>query len=402
MKRVMWSLRAGVFLGSAVALPIGCVSAQPATTTQVALPASLPQRTEGQTAALIAPPDFRPSGRGAAYDRLGMFPSKSSLPYVESWLGRPLTYYSVFAGKASPAMMVANTRKNVLDAALVQSVKGRVKLCYQVPLAFGPANAKKDGDIPAVRAQLQKTIDGAYDDDFRVTAQVLVDAGFGDAIIRLGHEFSGRWYPWSAVENGASYAQAFRHVATIFRGVSPAFTFDFNGSNQGFGQWAEAAYPGDAYVDIIGVDVYDRAVPKTYYNPQTKSWGDPQKAWDEWFLPRLETAQQFALKKGKLFSIPEWGIEGVTDKASNGIEGRMTVGGDDPAFIHNLARWMNALPKSGPGSLAYHSYFWSNMATEGPHTLDKLPASAGAFLQEFGDPAQSEGFVAAKMPPRAP
>ena len=385
----------GIVVLSAAALPLGCVSAQPATETGVPAQAS----ATSKTGALIAPRDVQPSGRGAAYDRLGMFPSKSSLPYVESWLGRPLNYYSVFAGKASPEMMLSNTRKNVLNADLVQSVKGRAKLCYQIPVAFGPANAKKDEDIPAVRAQLQQTIDGAYDDDYRATAQVLVDAGFGDAIIRVGHEFSGRWYPWSAVNNGDAYAAAFRHVVTIFRAVSPQFTFDFNGSNQGFGQWAQAAYPGNDYVDIIGVDIYDRALPKNYYDAGKKGWGNSQQAWDKEFLPRLETMRKFAVEKGKLISIPEWGIEGVTDKESNGIEGRMTVGGDDPTFIHNMAKWMNSLPKSGPGSLAYHSYFWANMTTEGPHTLDKLPASAAAFLQEFGDPGKSEGFVAAKMPP---
>ena len=393
-----------IVLLSAAALPLGCAQAQPATTAAATPPdmrapdAQMLRRTAQQTAQLIAPPDFVPSGHSAAYDRLGMFPSKSSLSYVEAWLGRPLNYYSHFAGKVSPEMMISNTRKTVSDSALVQGVKGRVRLCYQLPLAFGPANAKKDADIPAVRAQLQKTIDGDYDDAYRQTAQILVDAGFGDAILRIGHEFSGRWYPWSAVGNGEAYAAAFRHVVTVLRGVSPDFTFDFNGSNQGFGEWAQAAYPGDDYVDIIGVDVYDRALPKEYYDAQTKGWRDPQKAWREWFLPRLETVRKFAVEKGKPLSIPEWGIEGVTDKESNGIEGRMTVGGDDATFIHNIAQWMNALPKSGPGSLAYHSYFWANMTTEGPHTLDKLPASAQAFLQEFGDPAKSEGFVAAKMP----
>jgi hypothetical protein len=64
------------------------------------------------------------------------------------------------------------------------------------------------------------------------------------------------------------------------------FKFDFN-PNCGFGQFpAEKAYPGDEYVDYIGVDVYDQPwLPETYPIPadatakeiikrQKKVWND--------------------------------------------------------------------------------------------------------------------------------
>ena len=383
-------------------LASGCAQAQDVAPDGApqALPVAAPQ-VEKASAPLMAP-KLETTARGAAYDRVAMFASKGRFPAVEAWLGREMPFYSIFTARISPAAMQGATRQGIKENALLQSVKGRVRLCVQIPLAFGKGGAKTPEGVIKVRGYLAETANGDHDKYFLGAARNLKDAGYGDAIVRLGHEFSGRWYPWSAVENPEGYAKAFRHVVTLFRSVSPDFAFDFNGSSQDFGKWAEAAYPGDDYVDIVGTDIYDRGLGKDYFSAEKKGWKDPEKAWSEGFLPRLEVVREFALKKGKPLSIPEWGIEGVGEEESNGIEGRLTVGGDNPVFIHRIADWMNALPKEGPASLAYHSYFWTDSANEGPHTLDKLPRAAQAFLEEFGNPEKERAPIPVLPVPAQP
>ncbi len=389
----IWCRKAGLILTTATLLQAGGVRAQEA--------APVVKRTPEQTAALIAPKNFKPSGHGAAYDRTGLFASKGRFPEVEAWLGRPIPYFTYFTGRASPEAMIAQARDNVLGSKVLQPLKGRVKLCIIIPLAFAPKNglhnAKTPEGVVAVRGYLQETISGKHDKAYRETGRLLVQAGFPDAILRVGHEFSGRWYPWSAVENPELYAAAFRHVVTVMRSVSPDFTFDFNGSSQDFGLWAEKAYPGDAYVDIVGTDIYDRGLSRKYFSREKKGWDDPEKAWAEGFLPRLEAVRRFALAKGKPLSIPEWGIEGQVE-TGDGTEGSLIGGGDNAVFIRKFAEWMNNLPPAGPASLAYHSYFWSNPVNEGLHTLDDLPRAAAAYLQLFGNPEASKGFPAKPAP----
>lgn len=357
-------------------------------------------RGSEQTAARIAPKNFKPSGRGAAYDRTALFVSKGRFPQAEAWLGRPLPYFSYFTARVSPEAMVAGARKDVAGSAVLTPMKGRVRLCLMVPLAFAPPGGLKSAKTPegvvAVRGYLQETAAGKHDQHYRELARVLVDAGWGEAIIRLGHEFSGRWYAWSAVENPEGYAKAFRHVHGVLRSVSPAFTFDFNGSSQDFGLWVEKAYPGDAYVDIVGTDIYDRGLSRKYFSAEKRGWADPEAAWREGFLPRLETVRQFALKHGKPISIPEWGVEGDVE-TGDGTEGRMIGGGDNAVFVRKLAEWMNALPPTGPASLAYHSYFWSQPPNEGIHELAQLPRTAAEYLRQFGKPEKSNG-----LPPQPP
>ena len=64
--------------------------------------------------------------------------------------------------------------------------------------------------------------------------------------------------PWSSNGNQALWAGAFRHVVDVFRSVSPAFRFDWNGTGKYFvAHDAPSSYPGDAYVDVVGLDQYD-------------------------------------------------------------------------------------------------------------------------------------------------
>ena len=85
--------------------------------------------------------------------------------------------------------------------------------------------------------------------------------------IRLAHEMNGNWYPWSAVVGGNSAALVSamwqRACAAIFspKGSTATVQWIWARNNEHAGSaHAESYYPGDAYVDWVGVDGYNWGV----------------------------------------------------------------------------------------------------------------------------------------------
>ena len=190
---------------------------------------------------------------------------------------------------------------------------------------------------------LQASANGSNDGAFTVAATYLKNGGFPNAVIRLGWEFDGGWMPWSSPGNEALWVQAYRHVHDVFRAVSPGFKFDWNGDS-GYLQGQTAAYPGDSYVDVVGIDLYDKGMGgATAWNSSTRSWSDPNAAWSR-ILPNLQWQRDFAVSHGKPVSYPEWGLDGVNATAT------YNVGGDNPTFISGMYDWMTCFPRAAPAA----------------------------------------------------
>ena len=125
---------------------------------------------------------------------------------------------------------------------------------------------------------------GAYNLYFITLAQTLVAGGQSNAYLRLGWEFDGSWMAWAATTPGAeaSFAAYFQQIVTAMRSVSgEQFRFVWNPDAGAFtqsGYSVAAAYPGNAYVDVIGLDAYDQS----WATPQT-----PANAWASTSLPSL-------------------------------------------------------------------------------------------------------------------
>jgi hypothetical protein len=89
---------------------------------------------------------------------------------------------------------------------------------------------------------------------------------FGKPIfLRFMHEMNGNWYPWDGSHNSdspAKYIAAWRHVHDVFaaQGVkNVAWVWCPNASdvpNQSWNHWTNY-YPGDNYVDWVGIDGYN-------------------------------------------------------------------------------------------------------------------------------------------------
>jgi hypothetical protein len=210
---------------------------------------------------------------------------------------------------------------------------------------------------------------GAYNSYFVTLAQTLVAAGEGNTYLRLGWEFDGNWYPsWDADTPSAeaSFATYFQQIVTAMRSVpGEDFKFVWNPDASAFtesGYNVALAYPGNAYVDIIGLDAYD----ETWATPQT-----PANAWNDTVQPELAAAKAFAASQGKPLGFCEWGIAFTSD--GHGM-------GDDPLYVNNMAAFM----QNAANDVAYESYFNFNGTGNSILTNGQAPNSLTAFKADFG------------------
>jgi len=85
--------------------------------------------------------------------------------------------------------------------------------------------------------------------------------------LRFAHEMNGNWYPWDGYHNGGSagaakYITAWRHIHSIFDSTGASnvrWVWSINNTSVPGDSWNLASnyYPGDAYVDWIGMDGYN-------------------------------------------------------------------------------------------------------------------------------------------------
>ncbi len=163
------------------------------------------------------------------------------------------------AARTSPSDMRSSVWGQVAKpGAYLTEVSSRINLVMTVPLTFGKQTAKTEAGQLSIGKDFRAVAGGRFDDDFRAVARQLATSGYGDAVIRLGHEFDGDFYPWSARGNNEAYIAAFRHVHDVFASESAAFRFEWTGFRNTFAAHGPPAYPGDAYVDIVGLDIYYR------------------------------------------------------------------------------------------------------------------------------------------------
>jgi hypothetical protein len=206
---------------------------------------------------------------------------------------------------------------------------------------------------------------GMHDAEFKTLARTLVRYGESNAILRLGWEFNAPWYAWAVTDSSsaAAYATYFRRIVDAMRSVpGAAFRFVWNPEPGPTSFDLARAYPGDAYVDYVGLDVYDQV------------WDvapDPTSAWTYYVGEGngLRWLSSFAAAHHKPVAIPEWGLAIRSD--GHGL-------GDDPAFVAHMAGWFTT------HNVAFSSYFNLN-APDGEHDLldGHFRQSLSIFKQSF-------------------
>ncbi|MDI6765980.1 MAG: glycosyl hydrolase [Bacteroidota bacterium] len=138
-----------------------------------------------------------------------------------------------------------------------------------------------DQGVPDPVYSMQRIIDGDFDASL---TQWAIDAKTTNIplIIEFGTEVNGSWFPWNGAWNGGSvttdygdpnlpdgperFRDAYRHIINIFRTQNVqniTWVFHVNAGSFPAEAWNSMAayYPGDDYIDWIGVSVYGPQVP---------------------------------------------------------------------------------------------------------------------------------------------
>jgi hypothetical protein len=216
-------------------------------------------------------------------------------------------------------------------------------------------------------ASLGRGARGLYNQYFVTLARNLVDAGEGNAFLRLGWEFNGTWYKWKVrnASTAAAFAAYFQNIVRSMRSV-PGADFKFVWNPSAGGRWGRyspsQAYPGSAYVDYIGTDVYD----ESWAQPRT-----PQNAWSGYVSGPwgLDWLSSFAAAEGKPIAFPEWGVAIRND--GHGM-------GDDPYFVDQFASWITS------HDVAWTGIFSFDAAQQDDITDGSFPNALAAFESDFG------------------
>ncbi len=242
---------------------------------------------------------------------------------------------------------------------------------------------------------IQGAAAGTYNSQYTSLLNAIKNRGVGvqpdDLVLRPGWEFNGGWYPWGA--NNSSFVvdasrpgyfiTAFQNFVNISRSILPNAKIDWNcamGTPSGLptSNW----YPGDSYVDYIGMDVYNVNYSGTAATDSDATWWTYIKTTQTYGLDWLDS---FAAAHGKPISIPEWGTGRKIDGTNRSR--------DSALFIRNMADWIRN------HNVYYHSYFhypagdghwqlgsdvplWKTVPGGG--TIHFFPKASSEYLKQFG------------------
>jgi hypothetical protein len=202
---------------------------------------------------------------------------------------------------------------------------------------------------------------GAFNSYAAALGTNLVRAGLQNSVIRLGSEANGTWegdFVGTTTQEQNAWASCFDNEVTALRqATGEHFLIDWNPNacteNIPYANY----YPGNSYVDIMGLDFYD-----VDCDLPTTSVSYAQLSGEN---AGLSTFEAFANSKGKAMSFPEWGLTS-------------SPAGDDPAYINGVASSVNN------GNFAFQEYFDTGAGSSIPIDSGSTPLSATAYGKAFG------------------
>lgn len=172
-------------------------------------------------------------------------------------------------------------------------------------------------------------------------------------IFRPFHENTGSWFWWgTAYCDAETYKNVYRYTVEYLRDTKGVHNmiYAYSPSNSGVSSVADYAkrYPGDAYVDMIGFDMYNQ-------NPTDDGIFMKQ------FKKQLQITEDFAKKHNKLVAVSETGAANAT------------VAGDKQTALLKSGNgnkdWYNQILNIISKSDASYFLLWANFSkTEGFYT----------------------------------
>jgi hypothetical protein len=339
-------------------------------------------------------PSASPSATPADAAGLGLYDGlfgPAGIEAAASWLGSPRSV------KYAEDFIDATDFSHISDPWQLSNWQGSpFTMVWGVPMV--PCGAPST-QCPTDVSDFDEVADGGADSYYKTLAQNLVSGGFGSSYIRLGWEFNGTWMGWSICNQQGSgatswagdFVSAYRNIVTSMRSVSGAnFKFIWNpidSSNVSCdGVSLENFYPGDKYVDMVALDVYDGIGQDT--STDAARWSDLLNGVNagDWTAMApdpingqefegygLDWLAAFGKEHNKLVGLPEWGLD------ASGIDGG---GGDDGYFVTQMARWIKA---KATGPAIFWNYGGGTLTLDIPdYTADDSPDATAAFKVAFG------------------
>ncbi|MGW4893805.1 glycoside hydrolase family 26 protein [Kitasatospora sp. NPDC004240] len=235
-------------------------------------------------------------------------------------------------------------------------------LVLGVPMLVPNEADVPDGQVAELLAQGAR---GDFDRHFLKLARRLVALGGADTVLTLGWEMNGVTYTHRCKPDPTAWKAYWRRIVGVMRSVpGQRFRFDF-APNRGLDAvpWTRC-YPGDDVVDIIGMDSYDQPAGGTFDQYVTEPYG-------------LQDQVEFAARRGKPVSYPEWGL---------------FRNGDNPEFVQRMVEWIRT-----------HDVAYQTVTDYCPHGFfqcDRNPRSSARFkLLMTGSKGAAPTAVPSPSPP---
>lgn len=243
-----------------------------------------------------------------------------------------------------------------------------------VPMvAWEPWDGRRGGTSEKERATqpeytLRDIAAGRFDPYVRSWARGLRDLRTPVAL-RFAHEMNGNWYPWAEATNGnrpGDYVRAWRHVYDVFASEgasnvqwvwSPNIVYEGSYPLAGL-------YPGDAYVDVVGI--------VGYFGSSRGPRGYP--SFEELFGPTLAQVKALTTRP-------------VVITETSGVE----TGGHKAAWTRELFAGLARHPE-------VVGFIWFDVRKEADWPFTSSPEAQQAFAQGVADPRYA---VQAPRPARA-
>ena len=268
--------------------------------------------------------------------------SPDKVDAFEDWLGKDVDFVLVHAGRASWSDWLGSVK------GLIENYKGiDASVAWSLPMFITGGSFKE-------------ALTGAYDANYLAAAKLIAaSAKNGEPIyIRIGEEFNGAWQPWAAKGQEKLFIATFQRIVDIFRSVDSDFKFEWNVNMGDFGMNPADAYPGNDYVDVIGMDFYYKS---QWDNPNTKA------AWDYNVSRKygLQWLEDFAKANNKPTAYSEWGIDSA----------------DGAAYMAAAKAWFDS------HNVLYQVYWDVNYAGSNQYMLNdtRYTKTAAAYKTLFGD-----------------
>lgn len=297
---------------------------------------------------------------------LGVWSGTSGAADFQTWLAAPVDLADKHADRSSWAGMLSSiTDYGAANAAASQAI------VWSIP------------PMLATGTTLAAAAAGSYDVHYTAAAEAVLAAHnktAGPILVRTGWEQNGSWQPWAAQDatTGDQFKAMWIKFVARFRAVSNRFKFIWS-PNQGQAN-PDLSWPGAAFVDLIGMDVY--------YNAGTNA-GDGVGYFG--FVKTDTYGLDWLVAKGaaeaRPICIPEWGVKG-SQGANVGEPGPATETSSQAAFVSLFAAWMRT------NSVFYSTYWDSNLDIDCKLSSGQYPLTGARFKLEFGAPSFTSSATA--------